>query len=509
MKIIKFNKIKNMNKICIYILCLAFVGCHKSPLLNKAPLGQVDVTNAYLTAGDAQLAVTAAYSWLAANNWCCTYVGPGYMYWVLGNVASDDTEKGGESGSDQFYAQQVQLFNIPADNDATRDAWQSQYNGIRLANAVLDHVGDIQMDATLKGQYLAEAKFLRAYFYFNLVKTFGDVPLVLSTTQDLSKMIRTPKSDVYAQIIKDLTDAISGLPLKYSSSADAGRTTMGAAESYLAKVYLYLENFPLAEQWFGTVINSGVYSLDPDYYHTFTPAGENSPEHIFQVQFVNDQGPHPTNNYMSQIMGSRARNGWGFNLPTQDFVDAFEPGDPRLAATVYQNGTIMPDGSVANVGNSTTGYMNKKLYVNDYDKINGGLLDGIDDLHMRLGKVYLWYAEAANENGNTAEALKYLNLIRLRARSGNAGVLADITETNKDALRKIIWHEERVEFGQEYERFFELVRQKRAGTVLRAYAAKYNTAKGASFKDGVNEIFPIPQTEINLSKDLLKQNPGY
>src|SRR5665647_2958369 len=211
---------KNMKRVYIYIICLAIIGCQKSKLLNKQPLAQVDESSAYITANDAKLAVTAAYTWLGANNWCCTYVGPGYMYWVLGNVASDDAEKGGESGSDQTYAEQVQLFNIPADNDATRFAWSSQYNGIRLANAVLDNVPNITMDATLQSQYLAEAKFLRAYYYFNLVRTFGDVPLVLSTTQDLSKMTRIPKQTVYDQIIKDLTDAISVLPcLLYTSDA--------------------------------------------------------------------------------------------------------------------------------------------------------------------------------------------------------------------------------------------------------------------------------------------------
>src|SRR5690606_35681207 len=114
-----------------------------------------------------------------------------------------------------------------------------------------------------------------------------------------------------------------------------------------------------------------------------------------------------------------------------------------------------------------------------------------------------------NENGNTAEALKYLNLIRERAREGNSSVLPDLTETNKTALRELIWKEQREEFGQEYERFFELVRQKRSGKVLRAYAEKYDVPKGAGFKDGVNEIFPIPQSEINLSKGIITQNPGY
>ena len=169
----------------------------------------------------------------------------------------------------------------------------------------------------------------------------------------------------------------------------------------------------------------------------------------------------------------------------------------------------MPDGLVANVGNSTTGYLNKKAYVPEYEKIGGALQPGRDDIHMRLGKVMLWFAEAANENGNTQGALTALNAIRRRARQGNANILPDVTETNKAALRDLIWREQRVEFGQEYERFFELVRQGRAGQVMRAYAAKYNTPKGSGFKDGVNEIFPIPQSEINLSKGVLKQNAGY
>ena len=241
----------------------------------------------------------------------------------------------------------------------------------------------------------------------------------------------------------------------------------------------------------------------------FSRAGENSPENIFQGKFLNDQGAAPLNNIITTVFSSRARNGWGFNLPTQDFVDAFEPGDPRLWQTVFKNGDIMPDGLIANVGNSTTGYLTKKAYVPEYEKkISGSINAGRDDIYMRLGKVLLWYAEAANENGNTPAALKALNDVRKRARQGNS-VLPDITETNKNALRQLIWKEQRVEFGQEFERFFELVRQGRAGQVLRAYAAKYNTAKGSGFQDGVNEVFPIPQAEINLSKGKLVQNPGY
>lgn len=493
----------------LIIICSSFImSCKKT--LNKEPIALLSTDVAYKTADDARRAVTAAYAPAAGNNWCCTYVSPGYMHWVLGNVASDDTDKGGESGSDQLYAQQVQLFNIPADNDATRFAWQVSYIGVRRVNLVFENITDIPMDAALKNRYFAEAKFLRAWYYFNLVKAFGDVPLILTAKDNAFDLARTPKAQVYAQIIKDLTEASEVLPLASGyPAADHGRATKGAAQAYLGKVYLYLKDFAKAEEWFGKVLSSGQYTLDPDYLNLFLRAGETSKEHIFQVKFLNDQGALPANNQLSTVFASRARNGWGFNLPTKDFVDAFEAGDPRLNQTVYKTGDVMPDGLVANVGNSTTGFLTKKYYVPEYERVQGSLQAGRDDIHMRLGKVLLWYAEAANEIGKTTEALKALNDVRQRARQGNAAVLPNVTVTDKDALRQAIWKEQRVEFGQEYERFFELVRQGRAGQVLRAYAAKYNTAKGAGFKDGVNEIFPLPQLDINLSKGKLVQNPGY
>jgi len=499
---------KHLSYILSALVGFAFLGC--TDILEKDPLALIDSGSAYVTANDAGRAVTAAYHPLTGNNWCCgVYGNGGYMHWVLGNVASDDTEKGGESGSDQLYAQQISLFNIPSDNDATRFAWENQYIGIRRANLVLDNVVNIDMDNDLKSRYLAEAKFLRAWYYFNLVKTFGDVPLVTSSELTEYNMTRTPKQEVYNQIIKDLEEAAQVLPeaTAYPNS-ERGRATKGAAKAYLGKVYLYLNDFQKAEQYFGEVINSGVYSLG-DYGTMFFREGENSPEHIFQVQFVNDQGPMPTNNQLNTVFGSRARNGWGFNLPTQDFVDSFEANDPRLNHTVYKTGDVMPDGLIANVGNSTTGYMNKKYYVPEYERVGGSIQAGRDDIYMRLGKVMLWYAEAANENGNTQAALTALNSVRERAREGNSNILPDITETDKDALRQLIWKEQRAEFGQEFERFFELVRQGRAGQVLRAYSQKYNTAKGSGYRDGVNEIFPIPQTEINLSGGVLVQNEGY
>ena len=202
---------KRILYILSFVLVLGNISCKKT--LYKEPVGQLSTEVNYITADDAKRAITAAYAPAAGNNWCCTYVGTGYMHWVLGNVASDDTEKGGESGSDQLYAQQVQLFNIPADNDATRFAYQVEYVGIRRANLALENIPKITMDATLKTRYLAEAKFLRAWYYFNLVRTFGDVPLILSSEVETVDLTRTPKAQVYEQIIKDLAEAEAVLPI--------------------------------------------------------------------------------------------------------------------------------------------------------------------------------------------------------------------------------------------------------------------------------------------------------
>lgn len=500
-----------MKKIYLFSLVLFFgglVGCED--LLEKEPQAQIAEENAYNTPDDALRAVTAAYTPLAFNNWCCGFTGTaGYMDWVFGNVASDDALKGGESGSDQLYAQQVSLFNIPADNDAVKFAWSSQYIGIRRANLVLDKVPGITMDEGLKARLLAEAKFLRGYYYFKLVKTFGGVPLVLTTTEGVQDLERASKEAVYDQIIKDLTEAEAVLPAESEqAAADIGRATRGAARSYLGMVHLYRKDYAKAAEWFKKVIESGEYSLEPNFESLFSVAGENSPEIIFAVQFRNDNSL-PVNSQLGIVQGSRAMYGWGFVNPTQDLVDAFEPGDPRLRHTVYKTGDVMPDGVIANVGNSETGYLNKKAYIRSDERVGGQWQPGQDEIMMRLGKVLLWYAEASLELGNIDEALNALNRVRQVRREGNAGVLPDITQRDPAALRQIIWHEQRVETAMEGDRFWELVRQGRAKEVLHAFAEKYNTSKGAGFREGVNEIMPIPGPEINLSRGKLKQNPGY
>lgn len=511
-KFSEVNFMKRFKLITVVLFTVALSSC--GHLLNQQPQDQVATSNAFTTADDASRSVVAAYAPLTATNWCCQSNGTvkdggGYDYWIFGNVSTDNAVKGGESGGDQVYAQNIANYTVKPGNLAVDDAWDILYVGVRNANLVLDKVPGIKMDSKLQARYLAEAHFLRAYYYFLLVQTFGDVPLVLSTNVKSYDLARSAKSKVLAQIITDLKAAENDLPTKSQySSSDIGRATKGAADAYLGKVYMYMGDFPNAETYLGKVINSGEYTLDPNYANIFTKTGANGSGTIFALQFNYDP-PHTQRNPMGVVMGSRAMYGWGFNCPTQDLVDAYENGDPRLKHTVYQTGDTMRDGKIADVGNSPTGYLNRKAYVASYEAPGGFFNSANPMVLMRLGKVLLWYAEAANENGDTGNALTALNKVRKRAREGNATVLPDITVTNKDSLRQIIWHEERVEYAEEFDRFFDLVRTGRIGNVMRAYAQKYSTPKGAAFQDGKSEVMPIPPTDISLSQGKITQNKGY
>lgn len=497
----------------IALITIGLGGCED--FLSQEPQAQIATSNAYTTADDASRAVVAAYYPLTAVNWCCQPAGNnnggGYNHWIFGNVSTDAAIKGGESGSDQVYAQNIAYYTLTPGNLAVNDAWDILYIGVRNANLVLDNVPDIEMeDTALKERYIAEAKFLRAFYYFYLVQTFGDVPLVLTTDTEAYEKERAPASEVLNQVISDLQDAASVLPPKSQySDTEIGRATTGAANAYLGKVYMWMEDYGNAETEFAEVINSGEYSLADDYLHMFTEAGENGPGNIFSIQY-NYNPPNTQNNPMGVVQGSRAMYGWGFNAPTQDFVDEFETGDPRLDQTVYEDGDILRDGREADVGNSPSGYLNYKEYVAESEAPGGFFNSANDIILMRLGKVLLWYAEAAYQNGNDQEALDAINDVRERARQGNPGVLPDrtMTELNNQGL-ELIWHEQRTEYGQEYDRRFDLLRTGRLGEVMRNYAQQYNTNKGANFTDGKHEVMPIPPSEIELSEGTLTQNDGY
>lgn len=467
---------------------LAIGGCSKT-FLDLAPIGQQTSATFFANAADANAAVTSCYGHM--NEWREA----AFANLAITSISSDDAERGSVPG-DAAFLDDFDNFTITSTAFIVDDYWTGQYAGINLCNQSIDNIPNISMDATLKARLIAEAKFLRALRYFNLVRAFGDVPLIKSVpkTPDELNPVRSPKAEVYAFVESDLNDAAAVLPTSYPSS-EVGRATKGAALGMLAKVKMYEKKWAEVLSLTDQVI-ALPYSLATDFNGMFRISGENNSESIFEVQsntFANDCG---TYSQYSEVQAVRNQFGWGFNIPTTDLVNAFEPGDIRKAATILFRGQTTSEGDLI-IASAPNPYYNKKAYVPSSWPNACGWGYGRDQNRriLRLGDIYLIRAEAANETGDTVKAKQYLNAIRLRAG------LAPVNAISQANLRTKIWNERHVELAMEEDRFFDLVRQGRAGQVLRA--------QGKQFVDGKNELFPIPQKQIDLSGGKLTQNPGY
>jgi hypothetical protein len=490
------NKLFSLKQVPVAIVAVFLIlgSCNKS-FLDVAPQGQQPGDQFWQSEADATKAVNAMYANLREWNQVA------FAAIAVESLGAEDAEKG-SAPSDATFLNNFDNFTASSTEGQLQGFWSGQYQEINFANQVLDNVPNINMDAALKERYLAEAKFVRAYSYFRLVRAFGDVPLRLSVPADASEfnIPRTPKAEVYAAIEKDLSEAAAVLPQSYPA-AEVGRATKGAALALHAKVAMYQQKWQEVFDLTNQVISSGQYSLFPNYEALFRIANENSVESVFEIQAKYEPGNcDVSNSQYSQVQGVRGSQGggWGFNVPTQDLVNAYEPGDPRKDATIIFRGEITPQGDAIPTDGDNPMY-NQKSYVpfSTWIECNEGAEQNIRVI--RYAEVLLMNAEAANELGNTAQALTSLNMVRARARGGNDAVLPDVTTTNQDELRAKIWHERHVELAMEFDRFFDLVRQGRAPEVL--------GPKG--FKAGVNEVWPIPQNEIDLSAGVLTQNPGY
>ena len=495
------------------ILVIGFTGCEQE--LNKLPiLGELE-SNFYQNEEDAIAAITAAYDPLQYNYTNSVY----HFRWFFGDFASDDAIKGGSSVADQPQLEALSVFQGTANNIHTNADWTAKYIGIYRANLVIENVGsmtDDQIDPDLKSQLIAEAYFLRAHYYFELVTTFGGVPkvdkLLLPSEYNTA---RSSAEEIWSLIESDLTEAALQLPAKSGyNSSETGRATKGAALALLTKAHVYQGEWLEAQTNAELVVSSGEYSLDEDYRDIFVKSGENGPGSIFEIQRSPFGG-----GYWGSVNGANEGNlavvyqlprgqfgGWGFNLPTQNFVDEFEAGDPRLKSSVFMEGDTLGDRGVFT--KAATGfdhdYYSKKYFVSrsEHEEINIGdpnMNGEPNDRLIRYADLLLMHAEAAYYNGQELVALTSLNLVRERARrNAEAGVLPDVTATGQ-ALLDAILHERRVELGLEGHRFFDLVRQGRATEVLGPLG----------FQSGTHELFPIPQQQIDLSSGVLTQNPGY
>ncbi|MBB4079545.1 hypothetical protein GGR28_002170 [Lewinella aquimaris] len=481
--------------IYIALAAVVLVAASCNEVLDRTPQGEYTLNNFFKTEEQAVQSVNAVYNQL--RQWQ-THV---FAFIGMTDIVSDDADKGSFT-ADGFFLQEVDDFTFTATNTAPSTVWGGYYTGVFRSNLAVSRIPEVPtMDETLRARLIGEAKFLRAYYYFNLVRWFGDVPLILDPFPTDFEISRSPRDEVYAQIEADLRAAADVLPATYSG-ADVGRATSGAAKAMLAKVALTRKNYQMAADLSLEVINSGRYSLLPSYAQVFTLEGENSSESIFEVQAAAFEIGGGGSQY-NEVQGVRGvpNLGWGFNKPSDNLVQAFESGDPRRDATILYVGEVLPDGSAIVVGddNIVGERFNQKAFV---PKHPGGNGNGPGNVRVfRYADLLLIAAEALNEIGQPEQALVYLNQVRERARGGNDNVLPDVTTTDKNALRTAILKERRVELALEQHRWFDLVRTDRAAEVMQPLRP--------NFTPGKNELFPIPQTEIDLSQGALTQNPNY
>jgi hypothetical protein len=478
---------------------LFLIGSCKRSFLEVPPQGQQPAEQFWTSEADATKAVNSIYANL--RGWTEVAFAP----IAIESLGSDDTETGSDPSDGSVpFMNTYNNFTVTSTQGQLSDFWNGRYQTINLCNQVIDNIPAISMDANLKSRYIAEAKFIRAYEYFRLVRAFGDVPLRLKLPKDASEynLPRSPKAQVWAAIEQDLTDAANVLPASYSG-ADIGRATKGAALAFHAKAAMYQSKWADVKTYTDQVMALGIYNLFANYEQLFRIQNENSVESIFEIQAKHIPGNcDASNSQYSQVQGVRgvARGGWGFNVPTTDLANAYEPSDPRRDATIIFRGETTPSGN-AIPGTVPNPMYNQKSYVPFNDPNNQDCNEGADQniRVIRYAEVLLMNAEANNELGNSAAALASLEKVRARARAGNNAILPPVTTTDKTALRTAIWNERRVELAMEFDRYFDVVRQGRAATVFGPLGWKANK----------NEVWPVPQSEIDLSAGVLTQNPGY
>lgn len=496
--------------------CLLTVSCQKSFL-------DVPVQGQATTATDPNLAVnlvTGVYNSLYNGEAFGGAGGDvhGISFIAATNIISDDADKGSTPG-DQPLLNDIDNFTTTPTNNFVAALWNGYFSGISRANQALAALATAALDAKTKNQLIGEVRFIRGYYYFNLVRFFGKVPKVVRVPKDAQDantdpvfQTRAPVDTIYSVITQDLQFAIDNLPLRAQSAV--GHASKGAAQSLLAKTYLYRKKWQQVQALTQAVINSGQYQLLPDYTMLWRYAGNNNVESIFETQSGTfNNGDLAVSGYCTW-QGPRvgSKGGWtdlgfGFDTPSPNLVNAYEPGDVRKTSTIItvdtspkHVGTVLYDGfRIPSADSVQNLFYNYKAYASENKNIEP-FLGNRDQKQknvrlLRYADVLLMNAEANNELGQSAAAIPSLNLIRTRAK------LAATKAASPTEVRNAIWQERRIELAMEHDRFFDLVRTGRAAQVMQA--------AGKNFVAGKNELLPVPSLQIQLSGGLLDQNPGY
>lgn len=488
------------NKVVFLLLLMGVTSC--ADFLDHDPQTVLHSKTFFTTEENAVMAVNAIYDKLNKR-----YTSNRSL-WVMHDVSTPDTQ----TLSAEAPISVIDNFTFGTTSEDIDHLWIECYEAIARANLSIKYIPGIAMDENTRARLVGEARFLRGWFYFILVTTYGEVPLVTAPIDPGDKKAltqnKTSFEKIYDLIQSDFSYAEEVLPWKYDEG-NTGRATKGAAMAYLAKTYLFREMWSEAAQKAGELIHeaeaNGTYTLLSSFREATW--AKNSKESIFEMQSIAGTSGWEDENEGNSITAwhrPTCISGWGLHFGTQDLADAFEEGDPRkqytlLAPGEYYDGKALPEGCLPPNSFALLKLMGDPAFG---DGMNANAAQNY--CFMRLAEVYLMKAEAEAENNNLAAAEGALEKVRSRARNdvmAAPGALPVISGLNQEDLIEVIRHERRVELASEMKRFPDL---RRWGIL-----AEVNQSDGKPFVEGKHEYFPIPQGQIDLSEGNLDQNPGY
>ena len=495
-----------ISAILVFTLIATGIYSCSDEFLDETRNYNIDSQTYFNSEDDYYMALVGVYDLLQAS----------YVNVLLGEIASDNTLCGGESATDVVGFQQIDDMGHTAVNSNLGDIWSWMFAGVYRANYFLEFQDKTEFEG--RNAMVAEVRFLRAYYHFELVKWFGALPIKnydaalqgagtrFSPGDELSTA-RYSVEEVYALIESDLMFAVNNLEY---SAPQVGRVTKGAAEALLGKAYLYQDKFTDAATVLDNVINNGPYNLEYYYADIFEAEGENNVESVFEVQYTDAEGAGfgcfqcSEGNIAVGYNGIRNHNGplydsgFSFNVPTQEAVDSFEDEDTRKEVSILDiEAWAAETGATYGIGYEHTGYYNRKYIARKGDLNTGdqNLTNPNNYRAIRFADVLLMASEAHSETGNDNQAKVYLNRVRERA-FRETSVVYEVTANGED-LKDAIYHERRVELVGEGHRFFDLVRTGQAPSEIDGFQA------------GKHELFPIPIQEIQFSNGNWNQNPNY
>ena len=490
-------KTRNVFSTILAATCL-MVGTSCKKFLEENPKHVVSVTNYYKTEQDAISAVNSIYAYLNSYNAGSTAGVYHSTFWVTAGLASDELQNN-QLGAPQF--DQLGTFSYSPQNAAMQEIWTMHYKTITIANIAIERIPLIEMNTNLRNRLIGEARFLRGLMYFNMVRMFGKVPLVLKELEPLRPPVATVDA-IYAQIHSDLDAAEAVLPPSYDPGNGRGRATNGAALALHAKVYLTQKNFPKAAEKSKAVIETGRYDLWEDFAAAFKLANRGGKEAVFSVGFGDANGAiifWEVGQFLVRLLPRELSeegviNAQGWQFPTVQLYNSFDQNDRRRAVT-FVTEIHKANGSVETI----------RPYIQKYwDRVAEpkGNESSQDFPVIRYADVLLMYAEAANEIDQPLEAHKYINMVRKRARFDGAvyrNTLPDYVGLNKADFRAAVLKERRFELTAEGHRWFDLAR---TGTL----EALVPQAKPGVTPAPRHYLFPVPQAERDLNSNLTQND---